>query len=385
MQDDDLTQAPDPVADDPEDTDDASAGESDDAPEPGAKRRPAPRWLVITAIVSVVLSIVIIVGAQIETGEYLLQPGSALPTEKDVAISGAPTFRHGGRFYLATVGFEDLNVWTWLAAKTFGGGEIIPKADMNGDRTDAEVAEQNRMMMESSKISAQAAAFGSLGIPYTFDAGDGAYVAQIAEDVPAADVLKIGDVITAVDGKPIEAFTDLANQVTTRKPGDTLTLTVRRDGKEMQIPVKLVDVQGRTVIGVMVRAYDFTIDSDVTVKIDSEGIGGPSAGLAYALTIVQELSPEDIAFGKRVAATGEISPNGAVGAIGGVDLKAEAVEREGAELFVVPAGNYDEAKKAADAKKLKVKIAGVNNLDEARAAIKAFAEGKPVGPAPSLP
>lgn len=348
-------------------------------------RRSVPRWLVVLAVVSLVLSIAIVIGSQVKTGEYLLSPGSAVSTESEVKISGAPTFPHDGRFYLTTVGFQDLNVWTWLAAKAFGDGEIIPKQNLNGDRTDEEVAEQNRMMMESSKISAQAAAFGSLGIPYTFTSGDGAYIAQIAEDVPAADLLRIGDVVVAIDGQKVEAVTDLANEVTKRSPGDTVTLTVRRDGTEEQIPVKLTSAQDRTVIGVQVRSYDYKIDSDVTVKISSEGIGGPSAGLAYALTIVQELSPDDIAFGKRVAVTGEISPDGSVGAVGGVDFKTLAAEREGTELFVVPAANYAEARKAADEQRLKIAIAGVNTLDEARAAIKAYAEGKPVGPAPELP
>jgi PDZ domain-containing protein len=100
---------------------------------------------------------------------------------------------------------------------------------------------------------------------------------------------------------------------------------------------------------------------------------------------VQELSPEDIAFGKRVATTGEISPDGSVGAVGGVDFKTIAAEREGVELLLVPAGNYAEARKAADAGKMNLAVAGVNTLDEARAVIKAFAEGEPVGPAPELP
>jgi PDZ domain-containing protein len=350
-----------------------------------ARRRAVPRWLVVLAAVSLVLSLTIVVGSQIKTGEYLLSPGSAVSTESEVQISGAPTFPHDGRFYLTTVGFQDLNVWTWLAAKTFGDGEIIPKQNLNGDRSDEEVAEQNRMMMESSKISAQAAAFGSLDIPYTFTSGEGAYIAQIADDVPAADLLRIGDVVVAIDGKKVVAVTDLANEVTKRAPGDSVTLTVRRNGTEQEVPVELTAAQDRTVIGVQVRSYDYKIESDVTVKIRSEGIGGPSAGLAYALTIVQELSPEDIAFGKRVATTGEISPDGSVGAVGGVDFKTIAAEREGVELFLVPAGNYAEARKAADAGKMNLAVAGVNTLDEARAVIKAFAEGEPVGPAPELP
>jgi PDZ domain-containing protein len=150
-----------------------------------------------------------------------------------------------------------------------------------------------------------------------------------------------------------------------------VSLVIERDDAERTVEIALAanpEDPNRAMIGVVVQTADFDVEAPVDVTIDSREVGGPSAGLVYTLTIMDRLSAEDLTKGKRVAATGEMSLDGVVGAIGGIEQKVRSVEAVDADLFLVPDGNCDAATKKAE----KVEIACVATIDDAVAALAAL-------------
>jgi PDZ domain-containing protein len=177
----------------------------------------------------------------------------------------------------------------------------------------------------------------------------GVLVEGVAPDAPAARVLEAQDVIVAVDGQRVRTPAQLRAVVGKRKPGQIVGLTVRRDGKRRTVTVRTVpdpaDPQ-RPLIGIRV-AQDATIELPLDVDIDLGDVGGPSAGLAFALDVLEELG-RNVDHGRKVAATGELELDGTVRPIGGAMQKAVGVRQAKADVFLVPAGeNAEEARRSA--------------------------------------
>jgi PDZ domain-containing protein len=210
---------------------------------------------------------------------------------------------------------------------------VVPESELFGtDLTQQQVTRQDTQQMVSSQELAQAAALCQLRIPYTvLDA-----VAQVEAGAPAAGVLKPGDVITAVDGRKLTCRADAGTLIRARKPGAPVRLTVDRHGTTHQFRMKTIGVKGKAVVGVDVNeTYRFPFQ----VKIDIGNIGGPSAGLMFALGIMDKLTPSGLTGGRFIAGTGEISANGAVSPIGGIQQKMAGARAAGATVFLTPAAN----------------------------------------------
>jgi PDZ domain-containing protein len=161
----------------------------------------------------------------------------------------------------------------------------------------------------------------------------------VAVDVPAAKVLDGGDVIVSAAGKQTLTVGELRRATASVRHGGALALRLRRDGKTLDRSVTTVaapDDARKAIIGIRV-AQDATIRLPLKVDIDLGNVGGPSAGLPFALQIYQELG-NDVDGGNRVAATGEIELDGSVGSVGGIKQKTYGVRSSGADVFLVPAG-----------------------------------------------
>jgi PDZ domain-containing protein len=164
------------------------------------------------------------------------------------------------------------------------------------------------------------------------------------DDAPprrACEVLEVGDTILSIDGTPTPLLDDLSAILRTRSPGEVVTLRIRpaRGGDERDVEVELMaapDEPERTIIGFIPRDTR-TVEVPYEVEIDTDRIGGPSAGLAFTLALIDVLTPGELTGGVRVVATGTIDDNGEVGAIGALPQKADAVRRAGATVFLVPA------------------------------------------------
>jgi PDZ domain-containing protein len=177
----------------------------------------------------------------------------------------------------------------------------------------------------------------------------GALVEQVASDAPAAGKLLPSDVIVAAAGKRVRTTLDLRRIVGSQRPGTTIQLTVRRGSRLQQLKVRTIEnprQHGRSIIGVFVQQAAF-IKLPLKVQIDAGNVGGPSAGLAFALDVLEQLG-RDVDHGVRVAATGQLELDGSVSAVGGLEQKTIGVRRSGIHFFLVPAGeNAAEARRFA--------------------------------------
>ena len=251
-----------------------------------------------------------------------------------------------------------------------GNVDVFPRRQFFGDQSDDERKAENVQSMDISKLVAAKVAFEHLG--YEVES-DGVTVVPAGPDAPSAGILEAGDVVVAIDGEPVRSPEELSESVKAHAPGDTIEITVERTpaGKE-DAPPERHDVKvelgrrrghrrGRHRRVRRDRAYDFPID----VQIDSLDVGGPSAGLAWTLGVLDRLTPGSITGGERVAVTGEIGPDGQVLQVGGVGQKAVAAREEGATLFLVPRAEAERARPYAGS----MKVVGVDDLDDALRAL----------------
>jgi Lon-like protease len=306
----------------------------------------------------------------------ILSPGPTLNTLGRIQsgpliqISGHPTYRTPGHLNLVTVSFlggpgNQFNVFTALRAWLTPHTAVVPEQELfTPGLTQQQVVQQDTQQMVSSQQTATAAALCVLGIHVT--AVD--TIQATVKKTPASGVLRRGDVITAVDGKPVTCKSDAGDLIRARHPGDPVDLTILRRGKTQQIRLKTADVQGQAVVGVNVsESFRFPF----RIKIDVGNIGGPSAGLMFALGIVDKLTPGNLTGGRFIAGTGEISADGTVSPIGGIQQKMAGARSAGATVFLSPAANCSDAASAVPAGMRLIKVSTLRGAISALTALKA--------------
>ncbi|HEX2179006.1 MAG TPA: PDZ domain-containing protein [Actinomycetota bacterium] len=215
--------------------------------------------------------------------------------------------------------------------------------------------------MTQSELEAAVAALSELGMPYE---PQGVFVSEVDEGSPAAGDLVPGDIITAVDSRDVRTLEELTDALSDRPAGDTVRLGVRRGSRTLELRVDTAEAEdGASRLGAELVQYN---KAPIDVSISSRDIGGPSAGLMYALSIYDRLVPEDITGGRKIAGTGTIENpagrSGVVGAVGSVELKVKGASRIGAGVFLVPKPELDEARAAAGSG---MEVIGVSTLKEA--------------------
>jgi Lon-like protease len=221
-------------------------------------------------------------------------------------------------------------------------------------------------MTESQKIAA-VVALRQLGRKVTASSG-GVIVVVVEPNTPAAKVLKTSDLIVSAAGKKVTSVVGLRAILASHKPGDPVKVVYRRGGQTRTATIRTVadpEDPKRALIGISARD-NLRVVLPVKIRIDANGIGGPSAGLAFALDILQELG-HNVTHGHRVAATGELDLDGGVHPIGGVKQKTLGVRKAGVDVFLVPAGeNARDARRYADG----IRIIPVKNFPQALRALK---------------
>jgi Lon-like protease len=315
----------------------------------------------------------------------ILSPGPTLNTlgkgpggRSLIQITGHPTFPTAGHLNLVTVSFEggpsdSLNVFAALRAWLTPHEAVVPEQELFGPgQTQQQVAREDTQQMTSSQQTATAAALCVLGIKFTtVDT-----VAVVAKGYPADGLLRPGDVITAVDGKPVTCKASAATLIRARAPGARVTLTIARTTGGHRVTrlvhLKTAAIGGHAVVGVQVtESYLFPFK--VNIKVGD--IGGPSAGLMFALGIVDKLTPGSMTDGRFIAGTGEISANGTVSPIGGIQQKMVGARQAGATIFLTPAANCADA---AGAVPPGMRLVKVSDLSGAVSDLKALAASRSV-------
>ena len=263
-----------------------------------------------------------------------------------------------------------------------------------GDRSPVEQRRLGFQAMVGAKQIAEFVALKRLGYEVALNYGSVVVEQVICEEEPTADSackrLNPGDVIESLAGTATPTLDVLVKAMEGRKAGDVVeivvnTLNSNPNETRRSEKVRLItspDDANRTIIGI-VPADTRTVDVPFEVDISTDSIGGPSAGLAFALALLDELTPGDLMGDATVAATGTIAEDGAVGAIGALRQKAVAVERTGADVFLVPASQTaDEIASARAAVGGSLRIVPVATLDEALESLVEFGGGKLPATAP---
>ncbi len=285
-------------------------------------------------VFAAVALVVIAAGFAIHVPYTTISPGATVKLVDQIQISGAKTYpTPRGDIRLLFVREQNhVNLWQYLAAQFESDTDVIKDQTVTGGKSPQQVQQEAIDQMTEAKQSATKVALTAAG----YKVGNQVVVRSTLPGLPAADVLRAGDIIREADGRPVNTNTDLREAVARHRVGDHVTLVVERNNAPvtLQVPVALQD--NRRVIGVNIDDK-FTFPFPVTV--DTRGIGGPSGGLAMTLAIYDDLTPGDLTGGKRVAVTGEILDDGSVGEIGGIEQKAAAARAAGARLFIVPRCN----------------------------------------------
>jgi len=329
-------------------------------------------WLIILTVV---------ISSVIRIERWEVAPGEALTVSDRIDVKA----KEGGDE--APERFEPKNKIRFVTA--FAGqltaldafvGWIDPHVQVDtfvehfGEQDPADQRQIAFQSMFGAQQVAEFVAFSRLGYDATFNQGAAIVEEPLCLENPdpmsACTVLNVGDTITSLDGKPIDKLTDISPVLAARSPGDVVDITVQpRDGsKKQNKKVKLIanpDDPTKTLVG-FTPADTRTVDVPFEVNISTSDIGGPSAGLAFTLALLDELSPGELLGSRKVAATGTINEDGEVGAIGALVQKAVAVRDSGATVFLVPQDQTeDEIRAAQKAAGSGVRIIAVGNLDEA--------------------
>ncbi|GAA1278683.1 PDZ domain-containing protein [Arthrobacter pascens] len=288
-----------------------------------------------------------------------------------ISITGRDTYPAEGNLNLTTVYVDGgpngpVSVFEAFSAWIDGSKAVYPQELIFPTGVTKEQSQQeSAVAMTTSQENAVASALKELDIPF----GQKLEVAELSEGSASQGKLKPGDVFTSINGKPITSLSVVQDELAagTGKPA---VIVVEREGKavtETVTPAR--SDSGRFILGVLLK-YRFTFPFDV--KISLEKVGGPSAGMMFALGIIDTVTPGDLTGGKHIAGTGTISPDGVVGPIGGVAVKMHGARADGATMFLAPAANCAEVSGHVPEG---LQVVKVENLDEAKRAVELAASG----------
>jgi len=281
--------------------------------------------------------------------DFVLVPDTAKPLAEKVEVQGSRPAR-GEIYYVDLFVRRIRRLEQVLPFTRPEGSTIVPEHALQPEgTTDEERDRQNAEDMERSERIAAVVALRALG--YEVEARPrGALVVSVSPDVPAAGKLEPGDVVVGVDGVAVRTPDELRREIGRREPGDEVRLVVRRGDERLEVTVATVASPAdpsRPIVGIQVD-QEADIELPVDVDIDLGRVGGPSAGLPFALEIVRKLG-RDVTQGCRIAATGQLALDGTVLPVGGIEQKTIGARRADVDYFLVPAErNADEAQEHAD-------------------------------------
>lgn len=342
---------------DPHDGGDGGEGDGWTRPRPPPPKR--RRWWLVPVIL---LVIALISGLFIRLPYDTIAPGSSRQVNDVVLVKGGPSYPPKGQILETTVSVRERVtpyevLFGWLSPDI----DVMSEKQIRGNTPPKQYEQENVDAMADSKKVAEAVALQHLG--YNVVQGNGAVIRDVRPNSAAAGILKPGDVIVAVDGKPIGIETQAVDAIHAHKPGDRVTMSIVRDKAPAQPVVATLGNQGgQPFLGVTLETSGLQFKLPFDINIDSGSVVGPSAGAAFGLELLDHLTPGELTGGGKVAVTGQLYLDGTIGEIGGVAQKAATVRRSGASIFIVPRANYKDAKAHAGNH---LKVYAVDNFDDA--------------------
>ena len=322
------------------------------------------RTLIIGSILAIILSFV-------QLPYYVTKPGMAQELEPIIEVENG--FGEEGSFMLTTVRMGKANVFSYLWAKISDYHYLYPTEEIRREgETDDEYTYRQLHLMENSQESAISVAYKHANKEFDY-VNHGVYVVSVLADMPAEKELKPGDRIYKMDEMEFATSDEFIEYVSQKKEGTSIKLTFEREGGKQvaNLPItSFSDNPERVGIGIgLVTDREIMTDPDIT--INTESIGGPSAGLMFSLEIYNQLIEDDISRGLKIAGTGSIDDDGNVGRIGGISQKIVAADKTGVDIFFAPNeegkenSNYKEALVAAEDINSEMEIVPVDTFYDA--------------------
>lgn len=359
---------------------------------PDPQPHPRRRWIGRTILGIGLVGVITV--ALLPAPFVIEQPGPVYNTLGEVSIDGkqvpmiqipdADTYPTGGALDMLTVSVrgnrQELPSWLEIASAYFNPGKAVVAVDQiyPAGVTLQDSTKQGKVDMANSQKEAVAAALTELG--YTFPST--VTVVETSPGSPSDGVLMPGDVLLRANGVAISDVTGLRALVAANGTQKAADVDITRDGQPMTVsltPAISADPSAVPVIGIIAGAdYDFPVD----VKIQLENVGGPSAGMMFALGIIDKLTPGELNGGAKVAGTGTISSTGEVGPIGGIRQKLFGARSAGATWFLAPAANCNEVTGHIPAG---LTVFSVATLREALTALGAIETGGSTSALPTCP
>ncbi|MGI6559107.1 MAG: S16 family serine protease [Limnochordia bacterium] len=309
------------------------------------------------------VSLLLVVLLQLYLGMsfVVIQPGAAIDLARIVHTPLGETPRQGA-FLLTAVSSQRANLLTALLALARPDTDLIPTRHELPQGMDLQgYLELMERMMEESKMVAQAVALRQAG--YQVRVENLVRVEQVLPISPARGLLEPGDLLIAIDGHPIATIDELKMRLQDRSVGDEVALLVVRDGEFREILVPTVGESQTSELPALqiIVGPDLEYDLPMEITIDAGNIKGSSAGLMFALEILDQLRAGKLTGGRKIAGTGSLTLEGKVEAVGGVRQKVIAAGRAGAEYFLVPLANAAEARSVSGP----MQVVAVEHIDDA--------------------
>ncbi|HEX5401411.1 MAG TPA: PDZ domain-containing protein [Pseudonocardiaceae bacterium] len=330
--------------------------------------------LVFSLVVVVVLGLI---GGFVQVPYVALGPGptydtlSSVDGTQVVAVSGKQTFPTNGQLRMVTVSLtNDVTLFAALGMWISGKYALAPREDyFTPGESEEQVEQQNVQQFKDSQSDAEVSALRYLHYPISVVAQ------EVVSHSPADRRIKPGDKLVTVDGKKVASALAVRNALINTKPGQTVDIVVRTGNqapRDLKIKLGSNPDRKQGFLGITPASH---ADVPFKITISLSDIGGPSAGLMFALAVVDKLTPGDLNGGLTVAGTGEIDDQGNVSPIGGIPFKLVAARNAGATVFLTPAENCSEAETHVPAGLRLVKVTSLSSAIKELADVKA---GRPV-------
>lgn len=302
---------------------------------------------ILTLVAALIPVLVLgVVGSVLTVPFVALGPGPTFNTlgtvdgKEVVDVRGTQVDPTTGNLNMTTVSVRDgLSLFEAFGFWASGKHGLVPRSEVYPPGVSREeIDKSNQQDFKDSEGNAEVAALHYLNLPTVV------LLRKVADDGPAHDVLRAGDELVSVNGTPMTSPQEVVTAVSSQAPGSPLTVVYRRDGAEQTATIVLGTRPGDPAKGYLGVTPGEGARPPMQVTFNLADIGGPSAGLMFSLALIDKLSPGELDGGKFVAGTGTIDQEGKVGPIGGIQYKMMAAREAGAETFLVPAANCNEAK-----------------------------------------
>ena len=289
---------------------------------------------------------------------YIYSPGGLIDLTDRIEVD--KSYKQEGSFNMTYVTSRNGSLANILLSFIIPNWDIESVDDMRiEDEDTTEIEIRDKIYLEESSYDALISAFKEAGLPYNIDSID-LKVSYVYND--ANTDIKAGDIIKKINGIEIKEFNDIVNETNKYKLGDKINVVVLRDNEEVDCYSKLVQMDDRVVIGVSIAQMKHITTDPKVDFIYKESESGSSRGLMCALDIYNKITEFDLTKGRIISGTGTIDEEGNVGAIGGVKYKLTGAVKKGADVFIVPSENYEEALKIKNDNKYDIELIEADTL-----------------------